>query len=198
MVLTFSMLICTCKKKYIVVQSTNIWDIIDIRPVVPGGAGGAMAPPDFGRSVNPISTKGADYAHQIVLAPPDFQIFRRPWIFKGKRIKIFFEICFVKILMLTATYRFATIFWTLWSLVLNFANNLLFVSDNWAVYRVFKYWVVFFHIMNHLFRKTIAPMCQFGCVTEIRNCIKQEPLHLPGASEITTTVKSWTGAHLGK
>ena len=24
------------------------------RPVVPGGAGGAMAPPDFGRSVNPI------------------------------------------------------------------------------------------------------------------------------------------------
>ena len=28
------------------------------RPVVPGGAGGAMAPPIFGRSVNPISTKG--------------------------------------------------------------------------------------------------------------------------------------------
>ena len=57
----------------------------------------AMAPPDFGRSVKPIST-------------PGFQIFRRPWIFKGKRIKIFFEICFVKILMLTATYRFDTIF----------------------------------------------------------------------------------------
>ena len=35
------------------------------RGVVPGGAGGAMAPPDFGRSVNPISTRGegADYAH---------------------------------------------------------------------------------------------------------------------------------------
>ena len=30
----------------------------NIRPVVPGGAGGAMAPPDFGRLVNPISTKG--------------------------------------------------------------------------------------------------------------------------------------------
>ena len=29
------------------------------RPVVvPGGAGGAMASPDFARSVNPISTKG--------------------------------------------------------------------------------------------------------------------------------------------
>ena len=29
----------------------------------PGGAGGAMAPPDFGRLVNPISTRGTDYAH---------------------------------------------------------------------------------------------------------------------------------------
>ena len=29
------------------------------KPVVPGGAGGVtMAPPDFGRSVNPISSKG--------------------------------------------------------------------------------------------------------------------------------------------
>ena len=27
------------------------------RPVVPGGARGAMAPPDFGRPVNPISTR---------------------------------------------------------------------------------------------------------------------------------------------
>ena len=33
------------------------------RGVVPGGAGDAMAPPDFGRSVNPISTRGTDYAH---------------------------------------------------------------------------------------------------------------------------------------
>ena len=28
------------------------------RGVLPGGAGGAMAPTDFGRSVNPISTRG--------------------------------------------------------------------------------------------------------------------------------------------
>ena len=41
---------------------------------------GAMAPPDFGRSVNPISTKGADYAHQIILASPDFQTLRWPCI----------------------------------------------------------------------------------------------------------------------
>ena len=43
------------------------------RPVVPGGAGGAMAPPDFGRSVNPISTRGgADYAHLITTGTPGF------------------------------------------------------------------------------------------------------------------------------
>ena len=45
------------------------------RPVVPGGAGGA---PDFGKSVNPISARGADYATTSLLAPPDFQTFLRP------------------------------------------------------------------------------------------------------------------------
>ena len=35
------------------------------RPVVPEDAGGAIENPDFGRSDNPISTKGADYAPQI-------------------------------------------------------------------------------------------------------------------------------------
>ena len=40
------------------------------RGVIPGGAGGAMAPPGFGRSVNPISTReGADFPHQIIMAP---------------------------------------------------------------------------------------------------------------------------------
>ena len=29
-----------------------------VRGVVPWGTGGAMAPTDFGRSVNPISTRG--------------------------------------------------------------------------------------------------------------------------------------------
>ena len=42
------------------------------RGVVPGGA---MAPPDFGRSVNPISTtRGTDYAHLITTGTP--RIFR--------------------------------------------------------------------------------------------------------------------------
>ena len=42
----------------------------NLRPVVPRGAGGAMAPPNFGRSVNHISTpRGADYAQQIIGNP---------------------------------------------------------------------------------------------------------------------------------
>ena len=50
------------------------------RGVVPGGTGGAMVTQDVDRSYNPISTKegGADYAHQIILAPSDFKTFQRP------------------------------------------------------------------------------------------------------------------------
>ena len=35
-----------------------------------GGEGGARAPPSFGISVNPIRTKGADYARHITTVPP--------------------------------------------------------------------------------------------------------------------------------
>ena len=38
----------------------------------PVGAKGAMVPPDFDRPVNPISTSGADYPHNITTWPPDF------------------------------------------------------------------------------------------------------------------------------
>ena len=51
-------------------------NIIISKHVVPGGAM-AIAPPDVGISVNPISTKGADYTHQMILVPPDFQTIRR-------------------------------------------------------------------------------------------------------------------------
>ena len=37
-----------------------------------------MALPDFGRSVNPISTRGANYAHHIITAPTPLD-FRRPY-----------------------------------------------------------------------------------------------------------------------
>ena len=50
--------------------------LVYIRPVVPGGARGAMAPPDFGRSVDPISTREgvSDYAWHWHPPPPS--IFR--------------------------------------------------------------------------------------------------------------------------
>ena len=43
-----------------------------LRRVVPGGAGGAMANPDFGGSFNPISTRGTDYDHLITTGTPGF------------------------------------------------------------------------------------------------------------------------------
>ena len=52
----------------------------DGRPVRAGGAGGAMASPDFDGSFNPISSSGwVDYAHHTSTAPPpDFYTFLRP------------------------------------------------------------------------------------------------------------------------
>ena len=47
------------------------------RAVASWGGGGAV----FGRTVNPISTRGADYAHHSTTSPPpppDFQPLRRP------------------------------------------------------------------------------------------------------------------------
>ena len=43
------------------------------RGIVPGGAGGAMTPPDFGRSVNPFSTSGQIINTTLLLATPDFR-----------------------------------------------------------------------------------------------------------------------------
>ena len=42
------------------------------------GSEGAMTLPDFGRSVNSISTNGINYAHNIISAPPPSN-FRRPY-----------------------------------------------------------------------------------------------------------------------
>ena len=43
------------------------------RTVGAGGAdGGDMVPPDFDRSVNPILTRGLDYAHHITTYPSRF------------------------------------------------------------------------------------------------------------------------------
>ena len=36
-------------------------------------AGWALAHPEFGSLVNPITTRGADYAHHITASPPGFE-----------------------------------------------------------------------------------------------------------------------------
>ena len=38
-----------------------------------GWAGLALAYPEFGSSVNPITIRGADYAHHITASPPGFE-----------------------------------------------------------------------------------------------------------------------------
>ena len=38
-----------------------------------GWAGWTLAHPEFGSSVNPIRTRGADYAHHITASPPGFE-----------------------------------------------------------------------------------------------------------------------------
>ena len=38
-----------------------------------GWAGWALAHQEFGSSVNPFTTRGADYAHHITASPPGFE-----------------------------------------------------------------------------------------------------------------------------
>ena len=50
----------------------NLDLVTHIRPVASVGAGRALAPPFFGQTVNPISTRGADYPHHSNPSPPGF------------------------------------------------------------------------------------------------------------------------------
>jgi len=47
---------------------------IPLSAAASGRAGWALAHPEFGSSVNPITTRGADYAHHITASPPRFEI----------------------------------------------------------------------------------------------------------------------------
>ena len=47
---------------------------INVSAAASGWAGWALAHPEFGSSVNPITTRGADYAHHITASPPGFEI----------------------------------------------------------------------------------------------------------------------------
>ena len=45
----------------------------NISAAASGWAGWALAHLEFGNSVNPITTRGADYAHHITASPPGFE-----------------------------------------------------------------------------------------------------------------------------
>ena len=48
-------------------------DAIHTSAAAGGWAGWALAHPEFGSLVNPITTRGADYAHHITASPPGFE-----------------------------------------------------------------------------------------------------------------------------
>ena len=54
--------------------------------VVPASVGGAMAPQFLADHLTLPQPKGADYAHQIILAFPDFQTFLRPQNYYANKI----------------------------------------------------------------------------------------------------------------
>ena len=67
---------------------------------VSGGAGGALAPPEFGSSLNLFQPEGADYAHHITGSTPGFGnlttahlttalLYKIEEAFKGSKLNIF-------------------------------------------------------------------------------------------------------------
>ena len=60
------------EKKADVEHSKHNMCMICSRGVVPGDAGGAMAPPDFGRSGNPISIRGGRLCPPNNTGTPEF------------------------------------------------------------------------------------------------------------------------------
>ena len=54
-------------------RSPKLWcQLFIVRGVVPGGDGSAMAPPDLGRSVNPISIRGGRLRPPNNTGTPEF------------------------------------------------------------------------------------------------------------------------------
>ena len=64
--------------KIIIYKSCCELKALESRPVVPGVAGVPWHPHFLADQLTLSQPRGADYAHQIILAPPDFQTFRWP------------------------------------------------------------------------------------------------------------------------
>ena len=63
-----------------------MWNYVHFRAVVSGGAGGVLAPPEFGSSVNSIPNRG------VRLCPPHYC--QHPWIRKPKDLHLNFALHF--------------------------------------------------------------------------------------------------------
>jgi hypothetical protein len=57
-------------KQLVLHTDTRYVLVSNCRAVASGGAGEALAPPVFDQTVNPISTRGADYTHHSTRSPP--------------------------------------------------------------------------------------------------------------------------------
>ena len=56
----------------------------------------ALAHPEFGSSVNPITTRGADYAHHITASPPGFET--DFFVIFSKNIFVFLMVLFTSVI----------------------------------------------------------------------------------------------------
>ena len=63
----------------------NCHHIMHPRGVNRGRGQGGQSPPEFGRSVNPIQTRGADYAPYTTASPPDSKSYLQIWNSQGRR-----------------------------------------------------------------------------------------------------------------
>ena len=66
MILHPILLICNNKQK-------EYEKLVKFSDAASGWAGWALAHPEFGSSVNPITTRGADYAHHITASLPGYE-----------------------------------------------------------------------------------------------------------------------------
>ena len=69
---------CFYAKGSLLTEWWQCYQFITHKAYCPRGCRDAMVPPNIGRSVKPISNRWADYAHQIIMAPPDFWHFLWP------------------------------------------------------------------------------------------------------------------------
>ena len=56
-----------------------------------GWAGWVLAHPEFGSSVNTITTRGADYAHHITASPPGFENLAASLLWEVPNLNLFMK-----------------------------------------------------------------------------------------------------------